>query len=66
MFLVNRLDVWIFEGFRTTAHRDGGGRHGAVVGKPPGKEPAGRRGKEGAARYGDLTLAWRMAEAVKA
>jgi hypothetical protein len=39
---------------------------GAVVGKPPRKEPAGSRGKEGAARYGDLTLAWRMAEAVKA
>jgi hypothetical protein len=29
------------EGFRTTAHRDSGAGTGAVVRKPPGKEPAG-------------------------
>src|ERR1700745_4108726 len=39
---------------------------GAGVGKPPGKKPAESGGREGAARYGDLTVAWLMAEAVKA
>jgi hypothetical protein len=59
-------NVSFFEGFRTTAHRDSGAGTEAVVGKPPRKEPAGSRGREGAARYGDLIAVGRVAEAVKA
>jgi hypothetical protein len=38
---------------------DGATRTGAVVGKPPGKEPA-RRGVLVGARYGDLIAAKRL------
>ena len=38
-----------------TAHRDDSACTGAVVRKPPGKEPAGSGGRRNAvARYGDL------------
>jgi hypothetical protein len=59
--------VSVCEGFRTTADRDRATGTGVVVGKPPGKEPAGSCGKEyAAAAYGDLIAVGRVAEAVKA
>ena len=40
--IIATIEVRKCEGFRTTAHRDSGAGTGAVVGKRPGKEPAGR------------------------
>jgi hypothetical protein len=44
-----------------TAHHDDAAGTGAVVRKPPGKEPAGDGGSD-AARYGDLAAANRPDE----
>src|SRR5579863_5834402 len=45
----------VCEGFRMTAHRDGWAGTGAVVRKPPGKEPAGCGAQRCRTLYGDFT-----------